>query len=516
MTASAIISYSILGVVGVLAVFGALLGLIRGVCRQMVRFVTILISIVASFIICSQLYPALISNVSGYNLAELLIGYGVNMEEAQIKLLACFDGALVGYIMALPLGVIVTPIIFCGIFFAISAVLIIIHKILCGIFGFTRKNNNALTRLFGMLVGFIQGAIVAAVFLIPVASLVDTVDGALANAEEKYPEKEATVALSSVYDEFIGDVERNPAVVAVRFGGRFIYGSFSRLEIDGEATDVTEVVDVALEIYVNYSEIAGKDLAALDENSKTSFTNIINAAVQNKYTAVVLSGFLSSLGEAFDAGAIAFEYEEPMLSLMNTLVSVLATSDKTNLSTDVTTVKNVYFLLSDSGVLVAATENPDALLDIFLDRSGGDSSLFSRLLATISENPRMQPIVTQMSSLAVSMLLQDSDIDKETAQVIEDVKVGIKDVLAIDKTAYATEEEYKTAVSDSIGITLAENGIELPEDKLDEVSEFVIEEFEGKEDITDAELAEFMAKYYDVYKDEIDELPEGADVPELG
>lgn len=507
MTAATAVSYAIYILVGVFAIFGGLLGLIRGIRRQTIRFATIIASIAISFIICNQLYPTIISEIEGYNLAELIIGSGIALDEAYINLLACVDATLAGYILALPLGLAILPIAFVAIFFVISAVMIIIHKILSGILGFTRRNNNGITRLFGMIAGLIQGAVVAAVFLIPVVSLMDTAGGAVAEVKEKYSDNETAIALSSVYDEYLCEAEANVAVVAVKNGGRFIYGSFATVEIDGEATDVTEVVDTALEIYVNYTDMAAADFAALSEKEKVAITNIINAATENKYTAVVLSATLNSLGKAFESGAMVLNYEEPILSLMNSLISVIATSDKTNLATDVNTAKDVYFLLSDAGVLTAAAENPDLLIDKFLERNEDGESLLSTLIGAVSENPRMQPLVNQMSTVAVSMLMENSAVDKQTAEVIESVKGSLVEALTIDRNAYATEEEYKAAVSNTIGDALAENGIELADDDLSVVSDFVLEEFEGKTEITDADLAEFMAKYYDVYKDEIESLP---------
>jgi uncharacterized membrane protein required for colicin V production len=504
---TATISYAIYALVGVFAAFGGLLGLIRGIRRQTIRFATIIASIAISFIICNQIYPTMISEIEGYNLAEIIIGSGVALDEAYINLLACVDATLAGYILALPLGLVILPIAFVAVFFVVSAVMIIIHKILSGILGFTRKNNNGFTRFLGMIAGIIQGAIVAAVFLIPVVSLMDTASGAVAEVKEKYPDNETAIALSSVYDEYLSEAESNVAVIAVKNGGRFIYGSFATVGIEGEDTDITEVVSTALEIYVNYTDIAQADFAALREEEKVAITNIINAVTENQYTTVVLSEALSSLGKAFESGAIVFNYEEPILSLMNSLVSVIATSDKTNLATDVNTAKDMYFLLSDAGVLAAAAENPESLLDKFLECNDEGDSLLSALLDTVSENPRMQPLVNQMSTVAVSMLMNNSEIDKETAEVIESVKGGLVDALSIDKNAYATEDEYKAAVSDTIGAALAENGIELTDDNLSQVSDFVLDEFEGKTEITDADLAEFMAKYYDVYKDEIDSLP---------
>ena len=118
-----------------------------------------------------------------------------------------------------------------------------------------------------------------------------------------------------------------------------------------------------------------------------------------------------------------------------------------------------------------------------------------------------------MSALMTSVGITDPDV----AQRVEDVKNDLNEVIAMNKEDYATQEEYKEAVSTKINDTLVKNDIEITEEQLDMVSDFVIEEFDEIDEITDAEIADFMAKYYDVYMNgsedgeipEIPELPEG-------
>jgi hypothetical protein len=111
----------------------------------------------------------------------------------------------------------------------------------------------------------------------------------------------------------------------------------------------------------------------------------------------------------------------------------------------------------------------------------------------------MGVVVNELVKIAVSLLLEQSGLDADTVQTISNIKDGLNSALAIEKADYATDEEYKTAVSDSIGTTLAENGIGLEESELEAVTDYVINEMGGIENVTDADIAEFMAKYYDVY-----------------
>ena len=65
------------------------------------------------------------------------------------------------------------------------------------------------------------------------------------------------------------------------------------------------------------------------------------------------------------------------------------------------------------------------------------------------------------------------------------------------------------------------NDIEVTDEQLSQISDFIIEEFDEIDEITDAEIADFMAKYYDTYKEQInsgelpDELPDSLIPDEL-
>ena len=75
----------------------------------------------------------------------------------------------------------------------------------------------------------------------------------------------------------------------------------------------------------------------------------------------------------------------------------------------------------------------------------------------------------------------------------------MNEIISIKKEDFATEEEYKEEVSSSISEVLSNQGIPLEGEQLDKVTDFVINEFEGKDSLTEADFADFMTKYYDEY-----------------
>ena len=105
-----------------------------------------------------------------------------------------------------------------------------------------------------------------------------------------------------------------------------------------------------------------------------------------------------------------------------------------------------------------------------------------------------------MADVAMALVLTNSGMSETIApETLDNVKGSLNDVIAMDKDAYETEEEYKAAVSNTIGTTLDECHIALEPEQLDIVTDYVIQEFEGKEEVTDEDMVNFMSQYYDAY-----------------
>ena len=130
----------------------------------------------------------------------------------------------------------------------------------------------------------------------------------------------------------------------------------------------------------------------------------------------------------------------------------------------------------------------------------------NRIIDTVESNARFNGVMASLSDMAVHVLLENSGLSPEVAETVDSIKNTLNDVLTVNKDDYATEEEYKEVVSEKIGGVLEEYSIPLEKEQLDVVTDFVCAELEGKEEITDTDLAEFMAKYYEVYTS--GELPE--------
>ena len=154
---------------------------------------------------------------------------------------------------------------------------------------------------------------------------------------------------------------------------------------------------------------------------------------------------------------------------------------------------------------------PEEIFTSFMTTDENGNTAFDRLAKILNANPRFANLDDMLTTIAMDMLLQNSGVDKEVVETVEEVKTTINNVLNIDQSNYETVEEYKEAVNTEVAETLENNGIALSPEQVDQLSDYIIKEKEenGKTEFTDADMAKFMAEYYNIYAN-------GGSIPGLG
>ncbi len=500
MLLSDILNYGVYGLVAFFVLGGLILGFWRGLNMQTMKFVTAIAGFFVSFLIFTNILPLLISVTAGKSISEFLGGFGIAIVGKAASVIDTVEADIAACILAVPLSVIVIPIGFAVVFFLVQALLIFPCAILCGIFGFGPRYNTLITRILGAAVGVIQGVLAAVVVLVPIAGILGSVGEAVRISEEKHPDSANSVAISYAYHANLGALEENMAIkLADEYAG-FIYDQFTHVNIDGEDIDVKTVVDDFYELFVLYGDLSGVDYKALSEPHKETISKMILIAENDPFMARIISGAMRSVALNTKNGNLEFGIEQSSQEFFNALLGVFETSDLTNVKGDLETFKAVYFLMSDTGSINAiSSKGQSEMFNCFLQKDENGNTVVTRITNELDANPRFIEVSHSLSTLALDMLLQNSGVDSEVAETVENVKEGINSVVSLNPDDYETHEEYKADVSQGIDTTLKDNGIELESDQLDQVTDYVIENHAGKGELTDLEFAEFMGKYYDVY-----------------
>jgi hypothetical protein len=232
----------------------------------------------------------------------------------------------------------------------------------------------------------------------------------------------------------------------------------------------------------------------------------------------VLAGSVRAFSYAYTNDVIALEMEEPFASIVDSIVSIFHTSDADNIHTDLGTIKEVFFLLSRNGVLSSFDAGSDAMLSALTAKNQDGTTTVNQIIDTINSNERTKPIVTLITKISISVMAQQAGLDQSTIDTYENVKQGLNsNVLTIEKSSFATEEEYVSAVSDSLDQTLKENNITLEKDVVDSMAQYVSDNFDEVDEITDDQANDIILSYYDAYLEyqESGTVPDDLVPPEL-
>ena len=72
-------------------------------------------------------------------------------------------------------------------------------------------------------------------------------------------------------------------------------------------------------------------------------------------------------------------------------------------------------------------------------------------------------------------------------------------LVTVNKTDYATDEEYTEKISEELGSLLSESGIEIEDEIIFGMAEYYADNFSDAAEITDEMASDVIISYYDAY-----------------
>ena len=317
------------GIVG----WSCFLGLSRGINRQTVKMVTVLTAFLISLVIFKRMYPYMISVFEERTLLEVAEMLGLNFNEKITSYLAVIEGEDAAYIASIPLTVAVIPICFVLLMLFITGIMTLPYVTVCGALGYTNRANTPFTRLLGGALGALQGMFIAAIVLMPVSGMIDIAYEAVTVAETEHPGFRNTEKISELYHQNIDTVSENPVLKVVDDTFGFIYDDFTTIDVEGEKIHVVTAVDDMVELYVYYGELGvdGEfDYKNPSPKDKEIIDQMISSFGDDRLMTVIVSDFFKALGTSTESGAFVLGMEEPIQSLMASLLVTFATVDEEN------------------------------------------------------------------------------------------------------------------------------------------------------------------------------------------
>lgn len=512
-TPVAYVGVGLLALFLVFVFFKMLGGMIRGGWRQLVRTLATLVAAIASYIFAVTVSNGIIGALDVNSLEGLITrieGFMPEAGEAIRQGLASINTEIIEYIILLPASLFVLPLVATVLFILAGLVLKIIVAIIIKIFRFKRaKSNNQ--RLCGALLGGINALICVVMVMLPLCGAITIVDEAYCQAIES-AEDDKKAELTETYEEYFLPFTENPAFTFIEsIGAGAMSDGIATVKIGGEKTNMRkEVLSVAHIIIVDASNLKGADFYNLTDENKTAIGSIIDALYESPLMSRLLVGGIQSASSLIESGIIPIDMGEDHGKLFDELMLFFETVSRDSLGSDLSTIKDLYFTVSDSGVLSAMKNGDGDILSLLQEqRKNGDDTV-NKLVDILQANARTSPLVTALTETLISSLSSNIDLGDGVTVTYDSLKSGMSDVLAVDRGSYETEDEYKEALTGTLDTTLRDHGIELEAEIVDNIAEYVDTEYSHLEELTDEEFNDILLYYYDAYLEYIDT----GDIPE--
>lgn len=530
-----ILTIILLSLMGVLAIIGAILGYKRGLARQIIRTITVILSALVSIYLAKLLVTAIMVWIENRTAEELIIFIKTIVPvsiESYEPILTYLDTGTLNYILAIPLALVIAPVTFILAFLLVKLIMMIPHVIIAGLMGFSKKKNTATTRLLGMFLGALQGIFVAIMIIYPLAGASVTSTEIITEMNEQAPEDETTVTITEFYNTTIKTYVEDPVVKLVGdLGGKQLYNNLATVNVRGVDYEMVETLaEPTLKIGMSVNKLKGWDWKAPTPENEDAVKAIIEAVDDSEYARNLISDILVFVSQAYADGAITIDMEQPLSEIVAATFEAIGGITANTLGTDLETLAEAYFILARENIIYAleagnAEEIRDLLTKTIENEDGTSTTVIAKVTETLNENPNTTPLVTVLTKLSLAALSDQLGADVDLDALYGSVKNGVSDTLAITKED-KTKEEYIEAVSESLDNTLTGNGIELEKDILDEMANYVYDNYDelNKVDsdhdgeISDYEVNKIVLSYYDAYMKSLEgggeiDLPD--DVPSI-
>lgn len=487
----------------ILAAFGEMLnGFRRGVGRQLFHLMLSVIAIFISFAITERAVTELHTLFSDYTVEQMLatVESYVNLSlNAEVRAaLVGIDAHLAELILTLPMATLVAPILFTVLYAIINLLVKIIYWTLGKL---VPKARSLGSRGLGMIVGVAEGAAVSAIVLLPFMAFCQVTDGAVDRITSEGNEDSAIVEMHS---EFIGPMSETPIFkLTAAIGGDAMLDSFAKVDLGEGEVDLREDMFAAVDIVDSMLLLTEADYSALTPEEKSAIDRMVSSVDTSPLWSEIFAEIFVTLSES-SSGVSSAEDGELMAVIVDDMLYIFSTSTKDNIGGDLATFKELFFILSDEGVLAAYNEgSTDSLLGILASKDEGDKAVISRIMATLTANARTAPLADTLMKLSVSVMAESLGLGADAAELYVDVKDGIGDIVSIDYSACASDAEYEEKIAESIGATLTDAGITVSDEALADMAGAAADICKENDfsDLSDAQVNDIILEYYNSYAD---------------
>ncbi|MBP5210144.1 MAG: hypothetical protein J6125_04705 [Clostridia bacterium] len=520
-----IAKWSLYGFAALLILVGFLRGLGRRTGRSLLRFISVAGAVALSFFLCRRF----LGDAVGY--VDKAVAHVPGMSQEAIDLLERLRAALpdlYALIVSLPMAV-VMPLVFLALFFIFSILLAIPYIILAAIFFPKKKKGLPGTRLIGALLGAVQGAVVFAVYVIPIAGYAAWGTQATAAVSAVAGEDSSMVEqVNWTFEHVVEPLRQDPVVKTIgQTCGDKVFDVLTSFTF----TYKDQKYDVKLNDEIGvYSTVAADAAPLLKGKSFDQFTETETEAIKkiaddiggSRVICISLADVLSTactrwttpvidpltgLPQVGEDGRVVYETfmdkERPrsddpkMETILQKALDTFKNSTPETVADDLRGVADMMETLVRYDVLSKLnSDDPDVFLDLFTD-----PEFVQDFIGSMESSESMKEIMKEVVKVGVQSVVEVAVDELESDEAIAAIGTEAADILN-NELSGKTEEEQKAAVTEALNDALDTYLSDTVEDKegAKAITEFVagllLEEFSDKlaagETVTADDITQFL------------------------
>lgn len=485
-------------------------GMKRGTWRQIIRTIFTVASAGISYFVATWLSDSIIgaTNIQAIeDLVPTIEEYIPGAGDYIYDLLGAFNPTNFETMLLLPAALFIIPVLTTIIFLVIHTILKIVRSILIRLFRIKKAKSNS-QRLGGALFGAAEAIVWVIMFTLPLTALLSL--GAQVRESINPKKGDTNKDVCEFYDEYVQPFAENPAYVFIdSLGSSKIADGIATVTVSGEELNVREEVVTITEIIFNeIPDLEDMDPKALTEENKEAISSLIDKLCESTYVTNLTVSVLHGTSDFLEMDILEFEREGEFKGFVDSIIVFLEDVDEDTLQEDLETLRDVYFVISDSGVLRDLDKDDADFLTILQDHhKNGDESI-SKVIDILQANERTKGIVKAVTEALISNLSTSIDLGNGvTVEVSYDsIKDGMNDVLSVKRENYFNDDQYMSDLSDALDNTLKENGIEIEKEVVDAMAEYMDTEYIQtnvikNDTLNDEQFTDILLNYYDAYLD---------------
>lgn len=511
----------------VIIVTNILKGLIAGFKKSLkslaVLVLTIIVASIVNAIICNPESGVLLN--TGMDLVGDMMGGDLGEIFGVEELAQTFK-----YYVAMMIGPITFLMCFIVLWVFFSIVAAIVFRCVPVLHGFMKdRPKPVIHRLGGMGVGLVSGYIIAVIMLMPIVGTLNLVTSlpydTFESDDDARLEEETNVETGDswyyeedtaygYYDEFGNyheysdednlyiekeeeDIDLAEAMeeaneslqIFVKAGCGPLYNAYSSAKFEGERVYLKDDIHTLMELVSIISDAeSSMDSDVLDHSHTDMLHDVVGCLDESPLLKNTVAGIFSAASESWTKGEEFMGMEKMDAGdLMNPVVDeLLAALSDTNYNTiveDLDTMIEVFETMIDSGIL------EEMEYAEMLKMMGAEDGVLDQMSKVLNKNKRMTGVADQVSQLSVRALASHLEAGEEYDVLMSDI------ASTLNANSDLSKKEKREVIKEDLSVAFKNYGVEVEGTALDDVVEGFIDEFDGKDNVSEDEVSAYFAQH---------------------